>query len=93
MQAHTDMVVYENTATHSNYDELRHSTQHQNDSEDEKNTEHHHHCVIISFPSTFILSDFNFNAIEITQINIEIFFCQNLYLFTFLDNFFQPPQV
>ncbi|CAL2083995.1 conserved protein of unknown function [Tenacibaculum sp. 190524A02b] len=92
MQAHYDVVVYEDVEHHFDVDEAHEDIHHQNDSHEEKSKEHHHHCTVITFSSDFIATVYNFQLIPLIEVREEINFYQNKYSNSFLNEIFQPPK-
>lgn len=93
MQAHTDVVVYENVLTHLDTENTHKTELHKNDSDDDKNTDHHHHCTVVNFSLTFIPTEILYNFRTITTQNREMSFYQNSYYSSYLSGIFQPPRV
>lgn len=92
MQAHADVVIYEDVLEHLDEDDLHEEEHHQNDSEEEQNTEHHHHCTVLNISLIFIPTEFYFDFLLISTKNGEINFYQNLYYSSYVDGVFQPPK-
>ena len=92
MQAHSDVVVYEDVLEHLDEDNLHDKEHHENDSEEEQNTEHHHHCTVINISLTFLPTQVDISFLPIFTKKITINFHQNPYYSSYLSGVFQPPK-
>ncbi len=92
MQAHSDVVVYDNVENHSDIDELHEDIHHENDSSEEKDRDHHHHCTVISLSLEFLQVTYNFDLLSFVESKKEINFYQNKYCNSYLKAIFQPPK-
>ena len=94
MQAHTDVLVYNDT-TENHIDDIVNTHEkehHKNYSDDEKNSDHHHHCISINLINVFIPVD---NQVSFTDFsllkNIVIYYETPNYQ-SYIDSVFQPPK-
>jgi len=97
MQAHIDVVAYDDVDTHEHYheNELDHVHQqehHNHDSENDKKSDHHHHCVDVNVSFAYIPSVVNFNFITISNTNEIIDFYTRKHSSKDLESLFQPPR-
>ncbi|QTD37674.1 hypothetical protein JL193_16680 [Polaribacter batillariae] len=94
MQAHTDVVVFnEVTKHHSSNLELQHEeAHHKNDSNQEKNQEHHHHCSSISLINIFLPVENQILFSKFIENNKTITFYKNATYSFYLNSIFQPPR-
>jgi len=98
MQAHIDVVAYDDVDAHEHYheNELDHVHQqehHDHDSENDKKSDHHHHCVDVNVSFAYIPSVVNFNFIAISNTNEIVDFYTKNHSSKDLESLFQPPQV
>lgn len=92
LQAHNDIVVYENVENHYDIDQNHEDIHHKNDSHNEKETEHHHHCTVVSLSLEFIPTIYNFEFLPLIIAKEEINFYQYIRYNSFLATIFQPPK-
>ena len=93
MQAHTDVVVFnDEIENHIDVEKSHEKEHHKNDSEEEKNTEHHHHCNTINLENIYILNDFIVCFNDLPIYKELILYNENLNYFSYLKGVFQPPK-
>ncbi|QTE23246.1 hypothetical protein [Polaribacter cellanae] len=92
MQAHTDVVVFNEVPEHHLDFESDHKEQHKNDSEQEKNQEHHHHCNSISLINIFLPVENQVIFSKFSENNKLIIFYKNADYSSYLETIFQPPR-
>lgn len=93
VQAHSDIVVYDNVESHVDIDELHEEIHHQNDTHDEKEKDHHHHCTVITLTLEFVSEMvYDFQFISFVEIREKINYYQNTYCNSYLKEIFQPPR-
>ncbi len=93
MQAHTDIVVFNEVTEHNSDFESNHEEEHhQNDSDQEKNKEHHHHCNSISLVNIFLPVENQVVFSEFSENNKIVTFYKNADYSSYLETIFQPPR-
>ncbi len=98
LQAHTDVIVYEEDASahvEENVNSAKdfHHDEHHDDNEDDKNKEHHHHCYVVMLTNIFINSDLDYHFKEAFLAKDPILSYKNLHGSNVLDRLFQPPRI
>ena len=92
IQAHNDIIVYEDVTEHLDVNDAHELAHHQNDTEDDKHSEHHHHCKVITMSSAITATENNFNLISFSSEEKQLNFYQVPYYTSYLERIFQPPK-
>jgi hypothetical protein len=94
MQAHNDIVVYDDAEQHELMDAKHEDLHHQNDSNEDEHKKHHHHCSVVNLSLEFIPAWFDFEVLPVVGVvQKPPVSYQQTFLSNYLVDIFQPPRV